>query len=80
MDAKAEGDYIVVGGWGVPESNSAFDARWFSVVLYRKNAPWAYLKGEPFRNIASLELVAVLVAAILFGDRVAKHTHVRGER
>ena len=80
VDAKAEGDYIVVGGWGVPESNSAFDARWFSVVLNRKNAPWAYLKGEPFRNIASLELVAVLVAAILFGDRVAKHTHVRGER
>ena len=74
VDAKAEGDQGI-GGWGVPESNNTFDARWFSVVLNRKNAPWAYLKGEPFRNIASLELVAVLVAAILFGDRVAKHTH-----
>lgn len=24
------------------------------MVLNRRNAPWAYLKGEPFRNIASL--------------------------
>ena len=63
VDAEAEGDHIVIGGWEVPvpESGSTMDARWFSVTLNRKNAPWAYLKGEPFKNIASLELSAVLV-------------------
>lgn len=30
--------------------------------------PWAFLKGEPFRNISSLELMAVLMAIIFFGD------------
>ena len=75
VDAKAEGDHIVVGGWEIPESGNTLDARWFSVVLNRRNAPWAYLKGEPFRNIASLELVAVLVAVILFGDRISHQAH-----
>lgn len=55
------------------------DARWFSVVLNRRNAPWAYLKGEPFRNIASLGLVG-LVAVMLFGDRVAKQMHRKPKR
>ena len=43
-------------------------ARWFSMQLTRRNAPWAFLKGEPFRNISSLELMAVLMAVIFFGD------------
>ena len=43
------------------------EARWFSITLNRKNAPWAYVKGEPFRSIATLELCAVLVAVMLFG-------------
>ena len=67
VDAKAEADLIVIGGWEVPASGRTEDARWFSIVLNRRNAPWAYLKGEPFRNIASLELVAVLTAVMLFG-------------
>ena len=44
------------------------EARWFSVRLNRRNAPWAFVKGEPFRVIASLELVAVLVAVMTFGQ------------
>lgn len=67
VDAKAEADLIVIGGWEIPASGRTEDARWFSIVLNRRNAPWAYLKGEPFRNIASLELVAVLTAIMLFG-------------
>ena len=71
VDAKAEGELIVVGGWELCGSSDTMSARWFSVELSRKNAPWAYLKGEPFRNIASLELVAVLLAVMLFGGRMA---------
>ena len=68
VDAKAEGEKIVIGGWEVNESGLTLDARWFSITLTRKSAPWAYLKGQPFRNIASLELTAVLTAVMLFGE------------
>eukprot|EP00435_Cladocopium_sp_Y103_P040223 s3631_g10.t3 len=72
VDAEAEGEKIVIGGWEVNESGLTSDARWFSITLTRKNAPWAYLKGQPFRNIASLELTAVLTAVMLFGDSMKK--------
>ena len=68
VDAKAEGECIVIGGWEILRGDRVEKGRWFSIRLNRHNAPWAYLKGEPFRNIASLELTAVLVAVILFGD------------
>ena len=68
VDAKAEGECIVIGGWEVYGGISTDKARWFSIKLDRKNAPWAYVKGEPFRSIATLELCAVLVAVILFGE------------
>ena len=41
-------------------------AMWFSITFNRnKNAPWGYVKGEPFRSIATLELCAVLAATVL---------------
>eukprot|EP00435_Cladocopium_sp_Y103_P061932 s382_g23.t1 len=70
VDAKAEGELIVIGGWEVMDGQEKNSGRWFSIELNRRNAPWAYLKGEPFRNIASLELCAVLVAVMFFGDRL----------
>lgn len=48
--------------------------RWFAIELNRRNAPWAYLKGDPFRSIASLQLCAVLAAVMLFGDRLVDIT------
>ena len=60
----------MIGGWEVLEGKEGKKGRWFAIELNRKNAPWAYLKGEPFRNIASLELCAVLTAVMLFGDRL----------
>ena len=45
------------------------DAEWFSVELNRINAPWAYLKGEPFKAIAALELFGTLVSLRVFGKR-----------
>ena len=70
IDAKAEGDKICVGGWE-SFSGDTQRARWFSVRLDKKSAPWAYVKGEPFRAIAALELVATLVAVCVFGPGAA---------
>ena len=42
VDAKAQGDQIVIGGW---ESLGGISARWFSVTLDRRSAPWAYAKA-----------------------------------
>eukprot|EP00438_Fugacium_kawagutii_P013025 Skav214740 [mRNA] locus=scaffold3176:133140:134285:- [translate_table: standard] len=69
IDAKAEGDCVVIGGWETLDELGTTKARWFSISLTRKNAPWVFTKGEPFRNIASLELMAVLMAVVIFGDR-----------
>ena len=67
VDAKAAGEDIVIGGWETGMTPDQKTARWFSFRLNRKNAPWAYLKGDPFRNIATLELIGVLVAVMMFG-------------
>lgn len=66
IDAKAEQDKIVIGGWETLGNSCTQNARWFSVKLGRREVPWAYLKGEPFRSIATLELVGVLLAVMLF--------------
>jgi hypothetical protein len=66
LDAKAEGDLVVVGGWETGLSPDPAKARWFSLQLTRKNAGWAFSKGEAFRTIASLELFAFLVGIMLF--------------
>ena len=34
--------------------------------LAKQNSPWAFATGEPFRVIASLELLAILVGVIVF--------------
>ena len=66
IDAKAEGEKVVIGGWESLGSSDTSEARWFSIELDRRSAPWAFVKGEPFRAIAALELTAVLVAVKLF--------------
>ena len=64
IDAKAKSETVVIGGWESWGSSHASGARWFSMELSRKSAPWAVAKGEPFRTIAALELTAVLVMAV----------------
>lgn len=66
VDAKAAGEDIVIGGWETGAAPDQKRARWFSFRLSRKTAPWAYLRGDPFRNIATLELIGVLVAVMVF--------------
>ena len=65
LDAKAEGDKVVIGGWRVPASGWACEAEWFSLTLTRASAPWAYARGDPFRTIAALELLGVLVSLVV---------------
>jgi hypothetical protein len=65
IDAKAEGDCVVIGGWRTLESDKALEAPWFSIALTRATAPWAFERGEPFRTIASLELMATLVGLMI---------------
>ena len=67
-DAKAEGQDVVVGGWECIGGCHPRFARWFSVTLTRASAPWAFSRGEPFRNIAAIELFASLLSVMVFGE------------
>ena len=74
VDAKAEGDHVMIGGWERVDEETGQKGRWFAIELNRRNAPRAYLGGDPFRNIAPLELCAVLAAVMLFGDKLVDIT------
>ena len=65
LDAKAEGNSVAIGGWRTAGATRTREAAWFSVVLTRVNAPWAFARGEPFRTIASLELLGALVGVMV---------------
>ena len=73
VDAKADGDEIGLGGW-MPScrADGSVDiaaSAWFAVSLTPATAPWAYLKGEPFKVISALELLATTVALMLFAPQ-----------
>jgi len=65
VDAGADEGRVRIGGWRTLESDKAATAPWFSVELTRANAPWAFMRGEPFRTIASTELLAALVSLMV---------------
>lgn len=58
---------VAVGGWETFHTTDPSKARWFSVKLNRVTAPYLYVKGEPFKTIASAELLAVTLAIMVFG-------------
>ena len=65
-DAKAEVDYVVIGGW---ESRGGVDpkqARWFSLRIGKEQAPWLFERGHGSRTVASSELLGTLAAVHLF--------------
>jgi len=71
LDAKAEGELATVAGWlprpgkGGPVDPS--NSPWFYVELTPRTAPWAYARGgQPFRVIATLEAMAVLLCVVAF--------------
>jgi hypothetical protein len=75
MDAKAEGEKVVIGGWLSQGGRKTREAPWFSLELTRATAPWAFARGEPFRTIASLELLGSLVGLMV----LVPHTAPKGD-
>jgi hypothetical protein len=70
-DAKAEGENVVLGGWCCGDSPERGKCRWFSV--NRSNAPWVFESGEPYRAIASLELLGTLASITAFPPKDGEH-------
>ena len=77
VDAHADEGGIGVGGWKpVRDENGQLSTKlspWFAVRLDSISAPWAYCKGEPYKTIAALEALGVLLALVAFTGREAKH-------
>ena len=66
-DAKAEDGEAWIGGWEVNGTNSTMESRWFAMQITKEQAPWVFAKaGDPQRVIAALELLASMVAMVLF--------------
>ena len=65
LDAKAEGENVAIGGWRCRAGQPTRNCEWFAVKLNRRNAPWAFARGEAFRAIASLELLGALVSLMV---------------
>ena len=42
------------------------DARWFAIKLNIDNTPWLHCRGEPFKVVPALELLAMLYAVLAF--------------
>ena len=65
-DAKAEDGIIRIGGWETRLTRETRRARWFAVELTDENSPWIGCRGEPFRVIAALEMLATLFGLLAF--------------
>ena len=59
-------------------ASSTKEAPWFAVKLNRRNAPWAFTRGEAFRTIASLELLGVLVGVMVLMPEVKADAETLG--
>ena len=55
-----------LGGWEVRNGVDPREAKWFTIKITRKMAPWVFSGGEPFRKIATLELLATLLCVLAF--------------
>ena len=65
-DAKAEGEEVWVAGWCCADSSDPRACRWFSERLDRRNSAWLFEAGEPYRSIATLELLGTVLALRAF--------------
>eukprot|EP00439_Symbiodinium_sp_Y106_P037642 s5078_g4.t1 len=65
-DARAEGAEMHIGGWACADSDDPRRCRWFAERIEPKDAPLFFMAGESYRSISSLELLATMVAVLLF--------------
>ena len=56
---------MAIGGWRSANGTKTSLASWCAITLTRSSAPWSFARGEPFRTIASLELLASLVGLMV---------------
>jgi len=75
-DAKAEGNRVVIGGWELSGGDGTRGCRWYSLELDESQIPWAYARGDPFRSISALELLATLVCVVVFRPEVDRPTRM----
>jgi hypothetical protein len=69
-DAKAENGRATLGGWECRDGTSPGQARWWFLEIKREDYPWVFMKhNDPQRVIATLELMATLIAIIVFDYR-----------
>jgi hypothetical protein len=68
-DARADEEEAWVGGWEPHQSGDLKKSRWFALQVTRDWAPWAFIKNNPQRLIASLELLGTLLGVIFFSDK-----------
>jgi len=68
-DARADEEEAWVGGWEPHQSGNLKKSRWFALQVTRDWAPWAFIKNNPQRLIASLELLGTLLGVIFFSDK-----------
>ena len=50
---------------------------WFAVRITPENAPWAFDRGKPCKPISALELLATVVALMLFRPSAIAGTHLQ---
>ena len=69
-DAKATEEGACVGGF--LQGAGGDITEWFSEEVKESWAPWLFVKGDPKRVIAALELLATLIAARLWARDLPK--------
>ena len=74
-DAKAENGKAYVGGylWNGHEVLS-----WYAAEVLPSWAPWAFIKNDPQRTIASLELLGTLLCVKLWGSKMSGQSRSAG--
>ena len=65
LDAEAESSEVAIGFWLCDGGRATRVAPCFAHKLTRANAAWAFAREEPFRTIASLELLAALIGVMV---------------
>ena len=66
-DAKATDTGAWIGGWETSCTQDTKLARWFAFEVLEVDFPWVFIKKDPKRVIAALELLGSVVAVMLFG-------------
>ena len=74
-DAKAESGSAWVGGY-LWDGHSAL--QWYALEVLESWAPWAFIKKDFKRTVASLELLGTLICVKLWGERMRRHGRGRG--